>query len=103
MEKIMILGGGMRRCLLCVVLAGSFAATAITRVDYPDADTVVLDDSTRIEYAADGSYVSENDERILALTDKGRRSLRATSLSVSRRYGTAEIVKVEIIGTTVRP
>ena len=99
MEKIRVLGGGARRCLFCVALAGSFAAAAITRMDYPDADTVLLDDITRVEYAADGTFVIESDERILALTDKGRRSLRSTTLTVSRRYGTAEIVKVEIIGT----
>ena len=105
MEMIRILGGGARRCLFCVALAGSFAAAAVTRMDYPDANTVLLDDITRVEYAADGTFVIENDERILALTDKGRRSLRSTTLSVSRRYGTAEIVKVEIIGTNgvVRP
>ena len=68
-------------------------------MDYPDADTVVLEDSTRIEYAADGTYTAENDERILALTEKGRRSLRSFTLSVSRRYGDAEILKVEIVGT----
>ena len=105
METIRVLGGGARRCLFCVALAGSFAAAAVTRMDYPDANTVLLDDITRVEYAADGTFVIENDERILALTDKGRRSLRSTTLTVSRRYGTAEIVKVEIIGTNgvVRP
>lgn len=73
-------------------------------MDYPDADTVVIDDRTRVEYAADGSYTVENDEKILALTEKGRRSLRTVTIGVSRRYGDAEIVKIEIIGTngTVR-
>ena len=101
METIKTLGGGARRCFFCVALAGSFAAAAVTRMDYPDANTVLLDDITRVEYAADGTFVIENDERILALTDKGRRSLRSTTLTVSRRYGTAEIVEVEIIGTFV--
>ena len=79
--------------------AVAFTAAAVTRMDYPDADTVVLDDSTRIEYAADGTSTTENDERILALTEKGRRSLRTVTIGVSRRYGDAEIVSVEIIGT----
>ena len=74
MGKIRTLGGGARRCLFCVALAGSFAAAAVMRMDYPDANTVLLDDITRVEYAADGTFVIENDERILALTDKGRRS-----------------------------
>ena len=82
-------------------IAAAFAlpAAAVSRMDYPDADTVVLDDATRIEYAADGTYTAENDERVVALTEKGRRSLRTVSLSVSRRYGDAEILKVEITGT----
>ena len=87
-------------CAVAIMaLSLPFAAMAIDRMDYPDADTVVLDDATRIEYAADGTYTEENDERILALTEKGRRSLRTFSISVSRRYGSAEIVSVEIIGT----
>ena len=66
MEKIRALGGGVRRCLLCVAWAGSFAAAAaVTRMDYPDANTVLLDDITRVEYAADGTFVIENDERIV--------------------------------------
>lgn len=71
----------------------------ITRNDYPDADIVILDDSTRVEYAADGTYTVENDKKILALTEKGRRYLRSVTIGVSRRYGDAEILKVEIIGT----
>ncbi|MBR6586643.1 MAG: DUF3857 domain-containing protein, partial [Kiritimatiellae bacterium] len=88
--------------LLCSLVAT--VAVGITRMDYPDADTVVIDDHTRVEYAADGSYTVENDEKILALTEKGRRSLRTVTIGVSRRYGDAEIVKIEIIGTngTVR-
>ena len=90
--------------LLLVCLFVTTVAVGITRMDYPDADTVVIDDRTRVEYAADGTYTVENDEKILALTEKGRRSLRTVTIGVSRRYGDAEIVKVEIIGTngTVR-
>ena len=68
-------------------------------MDYPDADTVVVDNRTRVEYEADGTYTLECDERIQALTEKGRRSLRTVSICTSRRYGDAEIVKVEIVGT----
>ena len=93
------LDGLLRRLFGLAAGAAAFAAAAVTRMDYPDADTVVLDDSTRIEYAADGTSTTENDERILALTEKGRRSLRTVTIGVSRRYGEAEIVSVEIIGT----
>ena len=88
------------RCATVVVFASALiAAGAMSRLDYPDADVVVLDDATRIEYSPDGTYVSENDERILALTEKGVRALRSASVSISRRYGDAEIVCVEVIGT----
>ena len=103
----MVFGVIRSRCfqpllLACMLLPA--VAAGITRMDYPDADTVVLDDCTRVEYAADGTYTVENDEKILALTEKGRRSLRTVTIGVSRRYGDAEIVKIEIIGTngTVR-
>lgn len=86
-------------CAAYAVFAAVSCPAAISRMDYPDADAVVVDDVTRIEYSPDGTYVSENDERIMALTDKRRRSLRTASLYVSRRYGDAEIVKVEVIGT----
>ena len=66
------------RCATVVVFASALvAAGAVSRLDYPDADVVVLDDATRIEYSPDGTYVSENDERILALTEKGVRALRS--------------------------
>jgi transglutaminase-like putative cysteine protease len=92
---------GMKTIATLAACTLAFAAEGanVTRMDYPDADMVFLDDVTRIEYAPDGSYTSESDERILALTDKGRRALRSATLYVSRRYGDAEFVKVEIIGT----
>lgn len=82
---------------IAAVLA-SAAAFGISSTDYPDADCVIVNDETKIEYRADGSFVYENDEKILALTEKGRRSLRTVSVDISRRYGDAEIAKVEIIG-----
>ena len=99
MKRVGCLEGLTRRFFGLATGAVAFTAAAVTRMDYPDADTVVLEDSTRIEYAADGTSFSENDERILALTEKGRRSLRTITIDVSRRYGDAEIVSVEIIGT----
>ncbi|MCX7935059.1 MAG: hypothetical protein N3A66_07345, partial [Planctomycetota bacterium] len=37
------------------------AAAAITRAQYPDADDVLVDDHIRIEYEADGTFVSWDD------------------------------------------
>jgi hypothetical protein len=87
----------MAMSFLCLFAAAT--AVGVSRMDYPNADTVVIDSSTHVEYAEDGTYTVENDEKILALTEKGRRSLRTVTIGVSRRYGDAEIVKVEVIGT----
>ena len=55
--------------LAACTLAFAVEGANVTRMDYPDADMVFLDDVTRIEYAPDGSYTSESDERILALME----------------------------------
>ena len=41
---------------LPAVVLLSVGAGAASRMDYPDADTVVLEDRTRVEYFADGTY-----------------------------------------------
>ena len=88
----------LKNAFFVLFAAASSLAGTLDRNDFPDADTVVVDDRTRIEYFADGTYIAESDEKIMALTEKGRRSLRTVTVGVSRRYGDAEIVKVEIIG-----
>ena len=66
---------GRQKALVKATFAACALVTSsvwgVSRIDYPDADTVVIDDRTRIEYSADGSYIAENDESIQALTEKG--------------------------------
>lgn len=88
-----------RRKAMLTVAVCAFLSLSTVALDLSNADTVVVDDRTRVEYSADGTYTAHNDEKIRALTEKGRRALRTVTIDVSRRYGDAEIVKVEIIGT----
>ena len=85
---------------LCAILSvGRVLAVYddVTVEKYPDADAVVIDTDTKIEYAPDGSYVRISDDKIKVLTEKGRREESEISLHYNRRYGTAEIVEVKII------
>ena len=96
----------MRYSLLFFVLAQTAALVAgcaelsdgITSAAYPDADTVTVDDREEMEYFPDGTYRSVEEIWTKALTEAGRRELSTTSLGYSRRYGTAKIAEVAIIG-----
>ncbi|MBR1920782.1 MAG: DUF3857 domain-containing protein [Kiritimatiellae bacterium] len=72
-------------------------AREITPENYPDADTVVVDDRIETVYQADGTYVTTDEEWVKALTERGRRELSTVSIDYSLRYGKGEIVLVEII------
>ncbi len=78
------------------------AAAAVTCAAYPDADTVVIDDRTEVEYRADGTYVDRREEWVKAMTEKGRRELSSLTIDYSLRYGRGEIVSVEIVGVDGR-
>lgn len=86
---------------LCSILP-AFCALAVyddvTTEKYPDADAVVIDTVTKVEYAPDGSYVKVSEDKIKVLTEKGRREESEIGLHYNRRYGTAEILEVSIIG-----
>jgi len=86
--------------LLCTFLATALRADdSITCEKYPDADSVVVDDQRRVKYNPDGSYDETSETWTKILTEKGRREESAFRLDYSKRYGTAEIVAVSIIGT----
>ena len=70
----------------------------VTVARYPDADAVVIDSCEQTEYAPDGSYVKISDDKIKVLTEKGRREESELTLRYNRRYGTAEILGVWIVG-----
>ena len=67
--------------------------------DFPDADTVLLDEIERVAYEPDGRYETVDESWLKILTEKGRREESTTSFSYSKRYGEGEFVFVGIIGT----
>ena len=88
--------------MITIVVLSALTATVVRAEDtmsarFPDADSVVLDDVEAVTYNADGTYVSEEDERVQILTERGRRSRSVISLDYNARYGKAEIVSVSII------
>ena len=88
--------------VLCA-LTGSALRAEVTAREYPDADTVVIDDREEIEYFADGTYRSVEESWTKALTEAGRRELSIDGLGYSKRYGDAKFAEVAIIsaeGTT---
>jgi len=92
--------GGLSVLLICSVAANmAFAAYEdITVERYPDADSVLVEGVEDTVYNPDGTYVAESRNTIKILTEKGRREESEISLGYSARYGTAEIVKVCIVG-----
>ena len=92
--------GGLAVLLICAAIANlAFAAyDDITVERYPDADSVLVEGVEYTAYKPDGTYVAESRNTIKILTDKGRREESEISLGYSARYGTAEIVKVCVVG-----
>ena len=74
-------------------------AVNVTSARYPDADSVLVDNRIHTRYEPDGTDVTWVDEWVKVLTEKGRRSHAAVSLSFNARYGDAVIQLVEIVGT----
>ncbi|MCX7847587.1 MAG: DUF3857 domain-containing protein [bacterium] len=69
----------------------------ITRAAFPDADDVLVDDHTRIIYAANGTWESLADTCVKVLTDKGARDNRTLSIHFNVSYGTAMVELVELL------
>ncbi len=97
--------------VLCVAMCGlSHAATALLdrvsvlaraiSVDataYPDADSVLVCDSTVESYQLDGTGKSTNEWYEKILTEKGRRNSRTASFWMCLSYGDVVVEKAEII------
>lgn len=73
------------------------SADQVTTEKYPNADDVLIDDFIRVEYQADGTSVTWDDEYTKVLTEKGKREHRTRSLHFTLPYGTAEVLILEII------
>ena len=76
-----------------------FATEDITCERYPDADAVLVDDVSRVAYNPDGTYVEAGESWTKILTEKGRREESTVTLHYSKRYGTASVDYVGIVGT----
>lgn len=75
------------------------AAASATAERFPDADAVTLDERFHVALAPDGTEVVWDDEWIKVLTEKGRRAHSAIAVDYSARYGGANVLCVEIVGT----
>ncbi len=98
----------MMECrFLCVFVCIAWAAFGVRATDanevtcekYPDADAVLVDDVSRIAYNPDGTYVETSESWTKILTEKGRREESTVTLHYSKRYGTASVDFVGIVGT----
>ena len=97
MKRILIIG--LNLALACAAARIACAADDITTERFPDADAVLVDDVTRVAYNPDGTYVEESESWTKVLTEKGRREESTVTLGYSKRYGTAALDFVRIVGT----
>ena len=79
------------------LLAMVAGASEVTVERYPDADSVVLEQSEYTRYNPDGSYSVSVDVYVKVLTEKGRRDESEFSVNYNRRYGHAEVEHIGII------
>ncbi len=90
-------------CVAALVLTAALSSWArfedITLEKYPDADCVLADGLSETVFKPDGTYVVTDEQWTKVLTEKGRREESQISLSYNKRYGSACIVSVSVIGT----
>ena len=68
----------------------------ITTARYPNADTVVLDQVSRVVVDAEGGHVSTSVTRTKALTEKGRRELQSFETGFNLSYGSTKATGLRI-------
>jgi len=69
----------------------------VTTNAYPNSDDVIIADCTKIKYRPNGTYETINDQCLKVLTEKGKRDDRTSSIRYDVAYGTAVVLKVQII------
>ena len=74
-------------------------AAEITVAKYPDSDDVTVEKKMMRVYRPDGTGEAQDETFTKVLTEKGKRNNRTLSLSFLLPYFTAEVVKLEVIGT----
>ena len=72
-------------------------AVLLNQHDYPNSDSIVVDDLTKEEYKPDGTGKTLSDTSIKIFTEKGKRANRVYSIDYSAEYSKIEIILAEII------
>jgi len=73
------------------------AGKKATTNTFPNSDEVIVADYTKTKYNPNGTYETINDQCIKILTEKGKRQERTSSIWYDVAYGTAVVLKVQII------
>jgi transglutaminase-like putative cysteine protease len=73
------------------------AASSTVTEKYPDADSVLLDDTEKTVVNSDGTFTATDESYEKILTEKGRRDKRLLSLEYNAPYDRVAIKKLEII------
>jgi transglutaminase-like putative cysteine protease len=73
------------------------SANKVTKVKYPNADDVLVDDYIYTKYNTDGTSVTWDDTFIKVLTEKGRRDNKTISFYFSLPYSTVKVIVLEVI------
>lgn len=73
------------------------ATSKIEPGDYPDADSVIVDDDIRTSYEADGTSVTWDDTVIKILTEAGTEKNRILELYIHEGFMSSEFVFVQIL------
>ncbi len=73
------------------------AASEVNVNQYPNADTVLVDNYCYIRYREDGTFVQWDDNYVKILTEKGKREWQTISSYFTIPYNTTEFKTVEII------
>ena len=72
-------------------------AAPVSLQQYPDADMVLLEDITRLEYQNNGSYSYTDDVAYKILTEKGRQKKTTVTLGYDAAYGHTGFTLAEVI------
>ncbi|MDD3154322.1 MAG: DUF3857 domain-containing protein [Victivallaceae bacterium] len=71
-------------------------AQNVTSKQYPDADTVLLDDDQSVVFQKDGTSVEIDNYYVKILTEKGRREFREQRFGYSRAYEKIQVLSLGI-------
>ncbi len=72
-------------------------AKTVTAKEFPDADSVLLDDSEQIVYEADGTSITSDEVYEKVLTEKGKRKSRTMQFYYMLPYSTVKVKTLEVI------